>query len=210
MIWRTYEPQPGLLVSARSPVPCRCAAGAGQPMTTEAQTQRAVLEFLAAKRISKRKSDAFFRAFRLVELDSSGCWLFMGALDNRGYGQVFTRMKDGKKPTTARAHRVIYASLRGEIPSGMELDHLCKRRNCCNPDHLDVVTHAENVRRGNVGLRQRSQTHCKNGHPFNDINTRWRGKWRACIECNRVSSREYARKKRCVGSADPESGLRIS
>ena len=56
----------------------------------------------------------------------------------------------------------------GPIPDGCELDHLCRNRACCNPDHLEPVTHLENVRRGLKGL---SVTHCPVGHPYYDENT---------------------------------------
>lgn len=48
----------------------------------------------------------------------------------------------------AYAHRVVFESAHGPIPAGMQLDHLCRQRSCCNPDHLQVVTCAENLRRG--------------------------------------------------------------
>ena len=72
------------------------------------------------------------------------CWLWTSTLNWDGYGQI--RMQ-GKMRI---AHRLSYETLVGPIPGGLELDHLCKVRNCVRPDHLEPVTHAENVARGDL------------------------------------------------------------
>ena len=72
----------------------------------------------------------------------SPCRIWVGARTNRGYGNIEI---DGKVHAT---HRVAYAMEHGGIPEGMVLDHLCSRRACGNPLHLDPVTQKENVRRG--------------------------------------------------------------
>jgi hypothetical protein len=53
------------------------------------------------------------------------------------------------------AHRVVYRQFMGEIPAGLELDHLCRQPACVRPDHLEAVTHAENIRRGYAAKRAR-------------------------------------------------------
>ena len=73
---------------------------------------------------------------------NSGCWLYLGALQPNGYARITFNGK------TARAHRVSYLIFRGEIPDGLEIDHLCRVRCCVNPDHLEVVSRSINVRRG--------------------------------------------------------------
>lgn len=103
-----------------------------------------------------------------VEQTQGGCWLWKGALNHNGYA---TMKLDGY---ARRAHRFIYENLTGEtIPEGMQLDHTCKNRHCVNPDHLDVVTQYENMRRGECFTHTdlmhevwRQRTHCKNGHSF--------------------------------------------
>lgn len=45
-------------------------------------------------------------------------------------------------------HRVAYEMVKGPIPNGMTIDHLCRNRACFNPDHMEPVTRGENCRRG--------------------------------------------------------------
>ena len=71
---------------------------------------------------------------------NSGCWLWLGSLSN-GYGQT-SLYQAGKRDITL--HRLAYELYKGEIPAGLEIDHLCRIRCCCNPDHLEAVTHLEN------------------------------------------------------------------
>lgn len=97
---------------------------------------------------------------------NSGCWIWVGRLDSHGYG-AFGRC--------SKAHRESYRLTVGEPPKGLELDHLCRVRCCVNPDHLEPVTHRENIIRGIAPARasafQRSKTHCKHGHPYSLQNT---------------------------------------
>ena len=75
----------------------------------------------------------------------NGCWISMGSRTSAGYGH-FKEPNYGK---TVLTHIAMYEYKRGPVPSGMELDHLCRNRACCNPDHLEVVTRKVNARRGN-------------------------------------------------------------
>lgn len=86
---------------------------------------------------------AFLRVLNRTErLDT--CWIFTGGGDGKGYGSVGVgRREEGTK----RTHQVVYEALRGPVPDGFELDHLCATPRCVNPDHLEPVTHAENMRR---------------------------------------------------------------
>lgn len=113
---------------------------------------------------------------------SDGCWEWQAAT-SAGYG----RFGVGKKMMLA--HRISYEMLVGPILDGLHIDHLCRNRLCVNPDHLQAVTHRENVLRGEAGMIQRMRTECPYGHPYDEINTHWyqgRRYCRACAECRRV------------------------
>ena len=99
-------------------------------------------------------------------IDASGdCWQWIGNIQTGGYGQTYI---DGKPRL---AHRVVWETLVGKIPENLELDHLCRNSACVNPDHLEPVTHRENVRRGVAGgSANKAKTHCKHGHPFSGDN----------------------------------------
>ncbi len=103
---------------------------------------------------------------------NSGCWLWMGSVSQKGYGY----MCGGKKHHHISVHIAAYELSKGKVPNGMEIDHKCRVRCCVNPDHLQALTHADNVRRG-IGLAakvsgiQKAKTHCPEGHPYDDKNT---------------------------------------
>jgi hypothetical protein len=70
------------------------------------------------------------------------CILWTKSCYPSGYGQ---RRVAGRQ---VLAHRYAYECARGPVPEGLELDHLCGNKRCVNVDHLEPVTHAENIRRG--------------------------------------------------------------
>lgn len=74
------------------------------------------------------------------------CWIGNGGRTGAGY----TLMKTAPRTPQVYIHRVMYERVNGPIPEGLELDHLCRQRACCNPEHLEPVTHIENVRRGSA------------------------------------------------------------
>ena len=100
----------------------------------------------------------------------SGCWLWTAALTTAGYGMIGTQSDDGEQ-IEEYAHRVSYRRFKGPIPDGLAIDHKCRVRCCVNPDHLEVVTIGENVRRGLTGVLWVKPTHCKRGHEYNESNS---------------------------------------
>ena len=125
------------------------------------------------------------RVMRKVTKTES-CWHWNGYKDKDGYG-LFSTFVLGKGQAE-HAHRIVYKHLKGDIPTGLVLDHLCRVRHCVNPDHLEAVTALENTRRG---IRA-TKTHCVNGHEFNKENTRiYSGTSRRCLLCSRDRNREY-------------------
>lgn len=128
-----------------------------------------------------------------IEVDCvSACWLWTGSITSDGYGQF-------GRPSRL-AHRMSYEFFVGPIPDGCILDHVrdrgCIHRHCINPDHLESVTIAENVLRGDSRPAQNARkTHCPQGHPYDDENT-WISPstgWRGCRTCNRERHRSPGR-----------------
>jgi hypothetical protein len=123
---------------------------------------------------------------------NSGCWLWLGALCRDGYGQI--------RAPQHSAHRAAYVAFKGDIPEGLEIDHKCRVRCCVNPDHLEPVTHRQNVERADYTVNHRNgrKTHCKRGHPLasdNLVLEKWRGKIaRKCRAC--MTARWAARDRR--------------
>lgn len=118
------------------------------------------------------------------DFNGTPCWLWEGCKGIDGYGSM--RFKG--KPR--RVHRVAYELWKGPIPEGLQLDHLCRVRACCNPAHLEPVTCKENVRRGDQGKYRaeinHAKTHCPSGHPYDEANTYYYKNQRICRACQKV------------------------
>jgi hypothetical protein len=111
-----------------------------------------------------------------TKIDATGpCWEWTGAL-SFGYG----RFRDGK--LVVQAHRWAWKRLVGEIDDDLDLDHLCRNRKCCNPDHLEPVSRQENLRRGAQG----GKTRCVRGHAFSGENLYVNKGKRYCVTCLRI------------------------
>lgn len=78
---------------------------------------------------------------------STPCLIWQGAITTAGYGTTGIRLPTGKHKTTY-THRLAWLVEKGPIPRSLQIDHLCKIRECCNVEHLDLVTQRENTRRG--------------------------------------------------------------
>ncbi len=114
------------------------------------------------------------------------CWVWTGAVGSSGYGHVAA---GGRRGGMVSVHRTVWEHQNGPIPDGLQLDHLCGVIRCCNPEHLEPVTHKENQRR-----RAARIAHCKNGHAFTEANTRHGKNGRECRACH--ADRERKRRAR--------------
>ncbi len=126
----------------------------------------------------------YHRIWPRVVINKDLCWLWQGA-SQHGYGSV----RINNKPTSL--HRFTYSLFKKRLENGKELDHLCRNKSCCNPSHLEQVTHKENVFRGNAPcVALAARTHCKHGHQFSGSNMiiqYYKGRpFRRCMACARA------------------------
>lgn len=136
------------------------------------------------------------RFWKRVRKDPDGCWRWTGALfAGSGYGMLSVN----RRP--ALAHRVSWELHRGAIPEGAHLDHLCRVRECVNPEHLEPVSPRENLMRGEttVAAQNAAKIACPLGHPYDETNTYVTpdGK-RGCRECRRRQWREWNRRRQAA------------
>jgi hypothetical protein len=133
------------------------------------------------------------RLFAQLIIHPSGCVLWTGHVDSRGYGSISVGNKD------RGVHRVVYELFAGPIPEGLHIDHLCRVKLCANAAHLEPVTCRENLLRGvSFSAVNAAKDRCDNGHLFDDANTYRRPSngHRECRACNRAAVHRYkARKK---------------
>lgn len=105
-----------------------------------------------------------------VVVDENGCWRWQRSLNANGYGRIGFYARGPQY-----AHRVSYETFVGPIPEGLAIDHLCRVRDCVNPEHLEPVTNRENLLRGiGFAARYAATTHCPQGHPYDEANTYYR------------------------------------
>jgi hypothetical protein len=165
------------------------------------------LELIRRQGVIPPQSDEEFRAgfwARVEKTDS--CWLWQGPLTDKGYGDIHVR--DVSRPSrqrSVRVHRLTYEWAIGPIPKGLVIDHLCRVRNCVNPEHLEAVTQGENTKRGQTFVADNlRKTHCPQKHPYDAANTipyrnTHGGISRYCRICQGNYKRAYRERKRSEG-----------
>lgn len=105
------------------------------------------------------------KAFCII--DAQNCWLWTRSTTG-GYAQIHAP----ELGIGSRGHRITYTLVKGSIPDNLPLDHLCRNTRCVNPDHLEPVTTAENIRRGeSVTNELATRTYCPLGHEYTLENT---------------------------------------
>ena len=132
--------------------------------------------------------------FHLGYVFIDGCWRWIRSKVTGGYGGFNVNGKN------RRAHRVSYELAYGvTLTPDQFLHHVCKNKNCVNPEHLEIVsqlTHTDSVIYGN-----KEKTHCPYGHEYTPANTHWNrhGKSRECYQCKlHRQRRQYLRKTQYV------------
>lgn len=124
----------------------------------------------------------------------NGCWNWTRGKKTGGYGE-FKPFRYGNNRAT---HAIFYEMRYDAIPKGMTVDHLCRNPSCVNPKHLEVVTRAANVMRGeSPAAKNARKTHCGTcGNEFDYFYLRNGNPRRGCKNCTKLRMRaSRARKK---------------
>ncbi len=132
------------------------------------QADREVYEFAALLReVGGEWVSVSNARFWMRVSETGSCWVWTGARNKDGYGYL----RDGE--STVLAHRFAWASLNGPIPDGGQILHHCDNPPCCNPEHLYVGTHADNMRdMANRGRAATGKTSRYRG--VSKVGRRWR------------------------------------
>ena len=138
---------------------------------------------------------------------NNGCWYYCGDKNPEGYGRFyFTK----PKKTYQLAHRISYELFVGRLTKELVIDHKCRNRACCNPDHLRQVDRRTNVLENSDALAFHNslKTYCKFGHELSGDNVLLDRKnakskqgilWKRCKVCvTRIKQEWYQRNKEAL------------
>lgn len=133
------------------------------------------------------------RILRRRLITESGCWEYLGARTPFGHGNMSVGSQTDGTSRIRKVHAVAYEIWVGPIPEGLELDHLCRNPPCFNPEHLEPVTHQENLRRA-YPLGELF----KCGHEITPENICPPPQTRRCRTCKNARIREYRARQRAA------------
>jgi HNH endonuclease len=138
-------------------------------------------KYAATKNRYDMDQKARTRLMSSFKIEEGKCWPWLGRRTRLDYGEFFMNYKNFP------AHRAVLFALRGvPLDSKLVADHLCRNPCCVNPDHLEMVSRAENTMRGmGACAKHARKTHCKRGHEYNQENTYINGNKRYCKTCRR-------------------------
>lgn len=139
-------------------------------------------EFARLNRLIRVEDAPILDAAAPSEAPTTPCWTWLGNQTSNGYG----KWQRGPGHREKAVHRTVWQHYKNqEIPKGLQLDHLCRNRICCNPEHMEVVTPSENTKRQDH--KERRKTHCPRGHAYDEENTRrTKSGKRQCRACDRL------------------------
>lgn len=126
---------------------------------------------------------------------TDGCWVWTAARAGGGYGVFWFQRRN------VPAHRFSLMEAGVDIPEDMQVDHLCRNRQCVRPDHLEVVDCRTNLLRGDtIPAHNAAKTHCPEGHPYSGANLYTHSRGRQCRACNRESSLRWWRRNHGIAA----------
>lgn len=141
---------------------------------------------------------------RIEMIPESGCWIWMGAITQHGYGRVWVHREHPFAANKAYAHRAVWVTSGRTIPDGYVLDHVCRERSCVNPDHLRAVTKRVNAIENSLCFAAINASKDVCGVCGGEY-TRGRLK-RTCVACTRKAVMRYHRKTgRVSGRGAPKT-----
>ena len=137
--------------------------------------------------------------------DPGVCWEWQGYRDENGYG----KWRATGFSTSRSSHRIAWELLRGPIPEGLVIDHQCRNRACCNPEHLRVVTPRINSIENSLSptALNAAKELCKRGHELEDDPYPDHSAKRWCRTCSREASREWHARRYATGDTTPATPI---